>query len=71
MIKAVNIKPYRFGKLGNMAYSKGFAMLDTDTNEFLSADGKFPYVLETKKIIQSCIDAGWEDILRKRVKCFR
>lgn len=71
MIKAVNIKKYRFGKLGNMAYSQGFAMIDTETDEFLSFDGIYPYVLRTKKTIQSCIDGGWPEIMKERVKYYK
>lgn len=55
MIKAVNMKSYKFGKRANIMYS-GFGMLDTETNTFVSFDGVTPYVLTTKKIIQSCID---------------
>lgn len=64
MIKAVNMKNYRFGKLANRAYI-GFGMLDTETNTFCSFDGVNPYVLEKKKIIQSCIDAGWPETLKR------
>ena len=64
MIKAVNMKNYRFGKLANIMY-KGFGMLDTETNSFVSFDGKTPYVLTTKKIIQSCIDGGWAEKLER------
>lgn len=64
MIKAVNMKTYRFGKLENIMYS-GFGMLDTETNTFVSFDGVKPYVLDTKKIIQSCIDAGWPETLKR------
>ena len=64
MIKAVNMKGYRFGKLANIEY-KGFGMLDTETNTFVSFDGVRPYVLTTKKIIQSCIDAGWASDMKR------
>ncbi len=64
MIKAVNMKNYRFGKLANKQYI-GFGMLDTKTNEFLSFDGQNPYVLTTKKIIQSCIDAEWPETMKR------
>ncbi|MCH5340094.1 MAG: hypothetical protein J1E01_01375 [Acetatifactor sp.] len=64
MIKAVNMKTYRFGKLANIRYS-GFGMLDTETNTFVSFDSVTPYVLDTKKIIQSCIDAGWPETLKR------
>ena len=33
MIKAVNMKSYRFGKYGNIEYH-GFGMLDTETDSF-------------------------------------
>ena len=64
MIKVVNMKNYRFGKLGNIAYT-GFGMLDTTSNTFLSFDGKTPYVLRTKKIIQACIDGGWPESMKR------
>lgn len=64
MIKAVNMKNYRFGKLGNKRFS-GFGAIDTDTNSFVSFDGINPYVLGTKKLIQSCIDAGWCNELKR------
>lgn len=57
MIKAVNMKNYRFGKLANAFYT-GFGMLDTDTEKFVSLDGIHPYVLGRKKVIQSIIDGG-------------
>lgn len=47
MIKAVNMKNYRFGKLASRAYM-GFGMLDTETNTFCSFDGVNPYVLGKK-----------------------
>jgi hypothetical protein len=65
MIKAVNIKGYRFGKLGNRSYGRGFAMVDTERDEFVSWDGKTPYVLESKKLIQSCINAGWPATMKR------
>lgn len=65
MIKAVNVTSYRFGKLANMCYSRGFGALDTETNEFLSLDGKFPYVLERKKLVQSVIDANWNSWMKR------
>lgn len=58
MIKVVNVKNYRFGKLANSWY-EGFAMVNTETNEVYSYDGKHPYVLKTKKIMQSCFDNEW------------
>lgn len=60
MIKAVNIKGYKFGNgVYKFFFSAGFAMMDTDTNEFLSMDGVRPYVLRTKKLVNSCIDGEW------------
>lgn len=67
MIKAVNMKNYRFGKNGSRAY-KGFGIIDTETNTFASFDGFHPYVLAQKKYIQSCIDGGWVETL-DRVAC--
>lgn len=64
MIKAVNMKSYRFGKLANRYY-KGFGMLDTETNTFVSFDGVNPYVLGSKKYIQSCIDGDWPKTMRR------
>lgn len=64
MIKAVNMKDYKFGKHENIFY-KGFGMLDTESNTFVSFDGATPYVLRTKKIIQSCIDEGWPETLKR------
>lgn len=64
MIKAVNMKNYRFGKLANRVYN-GFGMLDTETNTFVSFDGVNPYVLTTKKYIQSCIDGNWAETLKR------
>ena len=64
MIKAVNMKNYKFGKLANIEYI-GFGMLDTETNTFVSYDGFKPYVLERKKMIQSCIDAGWPATMKR------
>ena len=59
MMKVVNRKGYRFGKLANIEYI-GFGAIDERTGEFLSYDGKAPYVLQRKKIMQSVLDAGWE-----------
>lgn len=64
MIKAVNMKNYRFGKKANIAY-KGFGMLDTETDTFVSFDGINPYVLATKKVIQGCIDGNWPETLKR------
>lgn len=66
MIKAVNMKNFRFGKNGNVEYI-GFGMWDEETNEFCSFDGFRPYVLAKKKYIDSCIAADWAETL-KRVK---
>lgn len=64
MIKAVNMKGFRFGKNANMGFRRGFGMLNTETNEFYSFDGVTPYVLETKKLVQSCINGNWVDTLK-------
>lgn len=64
MIKAVNMKGYKFGKLASRMYA-GFGMLDTETDEFLSFDGFHPYVLDRKKVIQSCIDGGWTETMQR------
>lgn len=69
MLKAVNMKNYRFGKLSNIVY-EGFGAIDTETNEFISFDGSTPYVLRTKKIMQSVIDADWAMTMNS-VKCSR
>ena len=58
MIKVVNAKNYRFGKLANMWY-EGFIMINTETNEAYSFDGVHPYVLRLKKVMQSCLDGEW------------
>ena len=63
MIKAVNMKDYRFGKLGNIHYT-GFGMINTETKEFYSFDGKLPYVLRTKRIMESCIAGGWFETMK-------
>ena len=65
MLKAVNIEGYRFGIY---EYSRGFAIIDTETDEFLGYPGSdVPYVLERKKYIQACIDAHYETILTDRI----
>jgi len=65
MLKAVNMKWYRFATKGGKFAMHGFGMVDTETNEFASFDGKVPYVLRTKKLIESCIADGWpEKMLR-------
>lgn len=64
MFKAVNVKDYRFGKNGCIIF-EGFAILDTESNEILSMDGRLPYVLNRKKVIQSCIDGGWVDTMKR------
>lgn len=70
MIKAVNMKNYPIEYENKIIYKKiyiGFGIIDTDTNEFFSLDGKKPYVLSTKKVVQSCIDGGWIDTTLKRI----
>ncbi len=64
MIKAVNMNKYRFGKLANISY-KGFGMYDTESDTFVSYDGIVPYVLTTKKMIESCILADWPSTLKR------
>lgn len=64
MMKAVNMKNYRFGKMANRMYI-GFGILDTETDEFVSHNGKDPFVLTTKKHVQSCIDADWPATLQR------
>lgn len=68
MLKAVNIKGYRFGKNADRYFARGFAILDTETGDFLAypASG-IPYILDTKKVIQSCIDSNFETILTDRI----
>lgn len=61
MLKAVNMKGYKFGEKGCKFFLKGFGMIDTETNEFASFDGKIPYVLSTKKLVESCIVSGWAE----------
>lgn len=63
MIITVNMKNYKFGKQANRIY-KGFGMLDTETDEFISHDGFAPYVLTKKYIAQSMIDCGWAASLK-------
>lgn len=65
MLKAINIKGYRFGRNANQWYSDGFAMLDTETDTFVSLDGFTPYILRTKKLVQACIDAGWPETMKR------
>lgn len=64
MLKAVNMKGYRFGKSGK-ATLEGFGILDTETDTFASFDGSWPYVLRSKKLVQSCIDAGWPETMKR------
>ena len=64
MLKAVNMKNYRFGELKNIMFV-GFGIIDTQTNEFVSLDGNTPYVLDTKKIVQSVIDANCCDTMER------
>lgn len=67
MIKAVNMKGYEFGGKGYSFIMEGFGMLDTETDKFVSHDGRIPYVLRSKKLVQSCIEAGWPETFPKRV----
>lgn len=55
MLKAVNMKNYRWGAIEWV----GFGIIDTETKRFVTVDGIRPYVLATKKIMQSVIDCGW------------
>lgn len=66
MIKAVNMNGYKFGKLSNIQ-CKGFGMLDTETDMFVSFSGILPCVYGTKKLVQEFIDAGFPDQVKKRV----
>ena len=67
MIIAVNMKNYKFGAGRFTCSMQGFGMLDTDTDQFVSMDGRVPYVLRTKKIVEGCIAAGWPEQIRLRV----
>ena len=64
MLKAVNMKNYRFGKKANIG-AYGFGILDEETNTFVSLEGFRPYCLRTKKIMQSIIDSGWCDQMER------
>lgn len=64
MIIAVNMKNYKFGKSANIMY-KGFGILDTETDSFISLDGFHPYTLDRKCLIQGCIDANWPASLKR------
>ena len=67
MYKVVNMKNYRFGTLKNIQYV-GFGIINLDTNTFVSLDGFKPYVLDRKYIMQSVVDSGCcEDL--KKVSC--
>lgn len=67
MYKVVNMKNYRFGNLNNIQYV-GFGIINLDTNTFVSLDGIKPYVLDRKYIMQSVVDSGCcEDL--KKVSC--
>ena len=67
MYKVVNMKNYRFGNLNNIQYV-GFGIINLDTNTFVSLDGFKPYVLDRKYIMQSVVDSGCcEDL--KKVSC--
>lgn len=58
MIKVINVKNYYFGKCFNKFYTgRAFGIIDTETNMFASFDGETPYVLDTKRIMQSVLDA--------------
>lgn len=65
MLKAVNMKAYRFGKLGNIRYT-GFGILNTESGKFLAHNGH-PYVLRTKLLAQNCIDNHFENIMRDAI----
>lgn len=67
MMKAVNMKGYKFGSGSYKFTMNGFGMFDTETEEFVSFDGKIPYVLRTKKLTEICIEGKWPEKL-KRVK---
>lgn len=64
MIKAVNMKNYKFGKLANIQY-KGFGMLDTETDTFVSFTGFEPCVYRTKKLVQEFINDGWPAVQKR------
>lgn len=67
MYKVVNMKNYRFGNLNHIQYV-GFGIINLDTNTFVSLDGFKPYVLDRKYIMQSVVDSGWCEELKK-VSC--
>lgn len=67
-MRAVNMKNYKFGSAIKWGFTKGFGMYDEERNEFVSADGKIPYVLDTKKLVESCISAGFADSFKYRVQ---
>ena len=56
-MKAVNMKNFRFGTGYTCFYFSGFGMYDEETKTFVSADGRMPYVLRTKKLVEACIAA--------------
>lgn len=66
MIIAVNMKNYRFGYNGCVGFN-GFGMLDTETGKFVSHDGKYPYVLRTKKLVTACINNGCPEAFAARI----
>lgn len=67
-MKAVNMKNYKFATKGSNIYMmKGFGMYDETTGTFVSHNGQFPYVLETKKMVESCIAAGFDEIFTARI----
>ena len=67
-MKAVNMKNYKFGDKVKWYYVKGFGMYDEATNSFASMDGKTPYILDTKKLMEACIAADFESICKYRIK---
>ena len=65
-MKAVNMKGYKFSTSGGFKFTiSGFGILDEETGTFASFDGRTPYVLRSKKLIQSCIEAGWTESMKR------
>lgn len=66
MIKVINVKNYYFGTCFNRFFTgRAFGIIDTETGKFASFDGKMPYVLEKKYIMQSVLDSGnWIDTMK-------
>lgn len=61
-MKAMNITKFRFAtKSGKRTYgfSKGFGIYVEGKGFLAMGDDNMPYVLATKKLVQSTIDAGW------------